>query len=31
MVGNEDTNELLGMKRIAFKRFASKKLSIVLP
>ena len=30
-VGNQKTNELLAMKRIAFKRFASKKLTIPLP
>ena len=31
LIGNEDKNELLAMKRIAFKRYASKNLNIVLP
>lgn len=31
VVGNEQTNELIGMKRIAFKRFASKKMTVCLP
>ena len=31
MVGNKDKNELLAMKRISFKRFASKNLNIILP
>jgi len=31
IIGNKETNELLAMKRIAFKRFASKNLQICLP
>lgn len=31
LIGNEETNELVAMKRIAFKRFASKNLNICLP
>lgn len=31
MVGNPRTNELLGMKRVAFKRFTTKEITISLP
>ena len=31
LIGNKATNELLAMKRIAFKRYASKNLQICLP
>mmetsp|Transcript_12631 Transcript_12631/g.19654 ORF Transcript_12631/g.19654 Transcript_12631/m.19654 type:complete len:105 (+) Transcript_12631:4161-4475(+) len=31
LLGNAEKNELFALKRIAFKRFASKKISIALP
>lgn len=31
LIGNPETNELLAMKRVSFKRFASKKLTLCLP
>lgn len=31
MVGNPRTNELLGMKRVAFKRFTTKEITVSLP
>jgi len=31
MVGNPRTNELLGMKRLSFKRFTTKEITISLP
>lgn len=31
LIGNPEKNELIAMKRIAFKRFASKNLNICLP
>ena len=31
ILGNAETGDLIAMKRIAFKRFASKKISISLP
>jgi len=31
MIGNPQTNELLAMKRVSFKRFATKKVQICLP
>ena len=30
-VGNQATNELVAMKRVAFKRFSTKNLAICLP
>jgi hypothetical protein len=30
-VGNQETNELVAMKRVAFKRFTTKNLAIPLP
>lgn len=31
LIGDQDKNELLAMKRVSFKRFASKKLTLCLP
>lgn len=31
IVGNKKTNELLALKRVAFKRFASKHMNVMLP
>ena len=31
LIGNPKKNELIAMKRLAFKRYANKNLNIVLP